>query len=176
MALSKIQSESINLADNFAFTGTVTGAGGTNTPNFSANKISGSITATVNTATKATFDNELYDTASAYDTSTSRFTVPSGQGGKYHFETTFNSFESTANNTSDGWQVYFYKNGSSELFLSQGGGSHVGNARMNHLSGTFNLSAGDYIEVYFRVNTSSGNQAYDVGQAYNRFSGHKIIE
>ena len=28
MALSKIQSESINLADNFAFTGTVSGAGG----------------------------------------------------------------------------------------------------------------------------------------------------
>jgi|5B_taG_2_1085324.scaffolds.fasta_scaffold92142_2 hypothetical protein len=28
MALSKIQSESLNLADNFAFTGTVTGAGG----------------------------------------------------------------------------------------------------------------------------------------------------
>jgi len=28
MALSKIQSESVNLADNFAFTGTVTGAGG----------------------------------------------------------------------------------------------------------------------------------------------------
>lgn len=29
MALSKIQSESLNLADDFAFTGTVTGAGGT---------------------------------------------------------------------------------------------------------------------------------------------------
>ena len=28
MAISKVQSESINLADNFAFTGTVTGAGG----------------------------------------------------------------------------------------------------------------------------------------------------
>lgn len=28
MALSKIQSESVNLADNFAFTGTVSGAGG----------------------------------------------------------------------------------------------------------------------------------------------------
>jgi hypothetical protein len=27
MAIDKIQSESINLADNFAFTGTVTGAG-----------------------------------------------------------------------------------------------------------------------------------------------------
>jgi hypothetical protein len=29
MALSRIQSESMNLADDFAFTGTVTGAGGT---------------------------------------------------------------------------------------------------------------------------------------------------
>ena len=155
---------------------TQTGVGGTNTPAFSANNTSTTITASLNTAVKATFDNELYDTASAYDTSTSRFTVPSGQGGKYHFETTFNSFESTANNTSTGWSVYFYKNGSNELFLSQGGGSHTGNARMNHLSGTFNLSAGDYIEVYFRYNASSGNASYDIGQAYNRFSGFKIIE
>jgi hypothetical protein len=174
MAITKIQSESLNLSDTYDFTGTVTGAGESNAPSFSANKISGSITASVNTVTKATFDNELYDTASAYDISASRFTVPSGQAGKYYFETTFNSFESTANNTSTGWQVYFYKNGSNELFLSQGGGSHVGNARMNILSGSFNLSVGDYIEVYFRVNASSGNQAYDVGQAYNRFSGFKI--
>ena len=36
MALSKIQSESINLADNFAFTGTVTGSGESNAPYFQA--------------------------------------------------------------------------------------------------------------------------------------------
>ena len=36
MAINKIQSESINLADTFAFTGTVTGAGGVNTPAFQA--------------------------------------------------------------------------------------------------------------------------------------------
>ena len=36
MAIDKIQSESINLADNFAFTGTVTGAGESNTPSFYA--------------------------------------------------------------------------------------------------------------------------------------------
>ena len=41
MALSKIQSESINLADNFAFTGTVTGAGGNMKPAFYANRTSG---------------------------------------------------------------------------------------------------------------------------------------
>ena len=34
MAIDKIQSESINLADNFAFTGTVTGAGESNIPYF----------------------------------------------------------------------------------------------------------------------------------------------
>ena len=36
MAIDKIQSESINLADNFAFTGTVTGAGSTFSPRFQA--------------------------------------------------------------------------------------------------------------------------------------------
>jgi hypothetical protein len=32
MALIKVQSEGINLADDFTFTGTVAGAGGVNTP------------------------------------------------------------------------------------------------------------------------------------------------
>ena len=36
MAITKIQSESLNLADTYDFTGTVTGAGGTNTPAFHA--------------------------------------------------------------------------------------------------------------------------------------------
>ena len=40
MAIDKIQSESINLADNFAFTGTVTGAGGDNKPAFSVTRTS----------------------------------------------------------------------------------------------------------------------------------------
>ena len=34
MALTKIESEGLLLSDNFAFTGTVTGAGGVNTPTF----------------------------------------------------------------------------------------------------------------------------------------------
>ncbi len=154
---------------------TQSGIGGTNTPAFSANILSGSITASVSTITKATFNNELYDTNNAYDTSNSRFTVPSGQAGKYHFETSFSTFESTANNNISAWYVFFYKNGSNELFVTTGGGDRVGNGRTNMLSTTLNLAVGDYIEVYFRVNSSSGNIGYDVGQAYNRFSGHKLI-
>ena len=34
MAITKIQSESLNLADTYAFTGTVTGAGESNAPSF----------------------------------------------------------------------------------------------------------------------------------------------
>ena len=34
MALSKIKSESLDLTDNYDFTGTVTGAGETNAPSF----------------------------------------------------------------------------------------------------------------------------------------------
>ena len=151
-------------------------AGGTltNRPAFSANAITGTFTGSVNTFWKATFNNELYDTNSAYDASNSRFTVPSGQAGKYYFETAFSSFESTANNDISKWYVAFYKNGSNELFVATGGGNLVGNERTNVLSATLNLSVGDYIEVYLRVNTS-GTTSYNVGNEYNRFSGHRLI-
>ena len=41
MAITKIQSESMNLADTYAFTGTVTGAGESNSPYFRATQNSG---------------------------------------------------------------------------------------------------------------------------------------
>ena len=37
------------------------------------------------TDTKINFDNEIFDTNSAYDISNKRCTVPSGGDGKYHF-------------------------------------------------------------------------------------------
>ena len=69
---------------------------------------------------------------------------------------------------------FFYKNGSNELFVTTGGGDLEGNERTNVLSATLNLSVGDYIEVYLRVNTS-GTASYNVGNTYNRFSGHRLI-
>jgi len=80
MAITKIQSESLNLSDNYDFTGTVTGAGGTNTPAFYAER-SVDQTISTNTETKIIFNNEIYDTDNAYDTSTGVFTAPSA--GKY---------------------------------------------------------------------------------------------
>ncbi len=85
MAIDKIQSESINLADNFAFTGTVTGAGGVNTPAFMAYRNS-TLAISHATWTVIVYDTEVFDSNGAYDPSTNyRFTIPTGEGGTYLF-------------------------------------------------------------------------------------------
>ena len=54
--------------------------GGANTPAFQGYYGAASYqTVSDNTATKLTIDTEEFDTSSAFDTSTSRFTIPSGQ-------------------------------------------------------------------------------------------------
>lgn len=80
MAITKIQSESLNLSDTYDFTGTVTGAGGVNTPMVYAEANSGTSCAD-NATVKITLDNEIIDTDSLF--SDSRFTVTSGHEGKY---------------------------------------------------------------------------------------------
>ena len=81
MAIDKIQSESINLADTFAFTGTVSGAGGVNTPMVSVDKTGSGQSISASTHTKVTLNTERVDSNSAFTSNT--FTVPSGQAGKY---------------------------------------------------------------------------------------------
>ena len=71
MAIDKIQSESINLADTFAFTGTVTGAGGATTPAFYAQGASDQGWSDDATA-KIIFGTEVYDTDNTF--ASSRFT------------------------------------------------------------------------------------------------------
>ena len=65
---SKIQSESMNLADTYNFTGDVTGAGGTNTPHFEAYR-SGSQAISNGVWTTILFNAEARDASSLYDTS-----------------------------------------------------------------------------------------------------------
>ena len=63
--------------------GTATGFGSDNTPAFSASLYPDQTGISDATMTTIIFQNEYFDTDSAYDTSTGRFTVPSGEGGKY---------------------------------------------------------------------------------------------
>ena len=63
MAITKIQSESLNLADTYDFTGSVTGAGESNASCFLATGGNSNQTVTNNAYTKVEYNQEIFDTA-----------------------------------------------------------------------------------------------------------------
>jgi len=174
MAITKIQSESLNLADTYDFTGTVTGAGGFNTPNFKVSNTSNQSLSNA-TLTKLTFDTEVFDSDNAF--ASNKFTVPSGQAGKYAI--TFQAFMEGSNDIRV-MRGYVYKNGSAlssmQTRLAFSGdvldaGSPVGFI----VSGVLNLSVSDYLEAYVYIyNNSAGT--YQANAVNNVFQGYKIIE
>ena len=177
MAIDKIQSESINLADTFAFTGTVTGAGETNAPSFSTS-ITSNQNITNNSETKVAFATEQYDTGSDYDTSNYKFVAPSA--GKYFFST-FIIAQAEGTVLSNAY-VRFKINGNykqTPFFYSGGASTNMFNSVKYlpmHLSCCYNLSASDYVEVfvYLAKDAGSGTHVVFGTEQYSHFSGFKI--
>ena len=156
-----------------ANSGTATGFGGTNTPSFAAKTVSASWSN--NSDVKIIFTAEDYDTASAYDTSTGRFTVPSGQAGKYYLKA---SLYLTANGNSELKQssIRLYKNGTK---IKEKGNNHDNNPQHRFtldVSAVLDLSVSDYIEVYGRIEDASGTPGILTGAEYNYFEGFKLVE
>ncbi len=166
MAITKVQSESINLTDDFAFTGTVTGAGGVNTPMFMATA-SSTTSMSNQTATKIAFANEIHDTDSAYDTSNSRFTPQ--VAGKY-FITGMIRFNSGTDFNDNILRIY--KNGTNVVQHQQSNFHY----ECNTVSAIIDLNgSSDYVEI-FGYHNSGGNVSNDSGTELNFFQGYKIIE
>jgi len=148
--------------------------GGKNTPAFYATNGSTDQTLADGTQTKINFGTEILDSDSAF--ASSRFTVPSGKAGKYYLFASVDILEGNSDLTSH--NIYFFKNGSASV-------SHVfnntSNAQMRRVStyfGTiFDLSASDYIEIYFQFDGVSDNDT-DVksNNAATFFGGYRIIE
>jgi hypothetical protein len=148
--------------------------GGVNTPTFEAYTAT-SVGVSNNAWSKATFGTERFDTNSAF--ASSKFTVPSGEAGKYHFYTACRGGNDGAN-TLDLFQVAFYKNGS--LYANNGTPAilfNASSATINNfgasLSQTMDLSVSDYVEVYVFVRTSVGSPDL-LNDSF--FGGYKIIE
>jgi len=157
---------------------TFASAGGTNTPNFHA-YLNGDQTLPSDAATKITFNAESWDTASAFDTSTNyRFTVPSGQAGKYFVYSTiyFESYTLQIQNT----KLIFYVNGSSTGRIAGRNSYNTVNLSQSviHGSRVLNLSVGDYIEVYAEFGASSTRTIAGDGTTGDTsyFGGYKLIE
>jgi hypothetical protein len=165
MALTKTRSRGINLADTFAFTGTVSGAGGTNTPSFLASRTGSNQTITANTWTKVQFNDELLDTDNMYDHTTNYRFTPTVAGKYYIFA---NIYPSTTNTHVYG-AIYFNGAGYFPLQVadaSQGGGVFIANII------TFNGSS-DYVEAYTYHGTGTGG-IEDASQD-TLFGGYKLI-
>ena len=150
MAIDKIQSESINLADNFAFTGTVTGASGANTPYFSALK-TGNQTITHSQDTKVSFGSEeIASSSGVFDVTNNKFTATVAGIYQFNFKATFYD---SANNLKRA-DLYIFKNNSQvrkEIFFMANGG-----IREVCLTTSFidTVSVNDYYEMYVYHNTT----------------------
>ena len=146
--------------------------GGGNTPAFNAYISAGSGTSmTANTVTKIICPTEVFDTASAYDTTTGLFTVPSGQAGKYLFVGNLTMFTALSNIFS-----FFYINGgATDVNKPRGVGIYNNSGSATHISYVADLAVGDTVGLYgFSVatNAAQGNSSSD-NSTY--FCGFKLI-
>ena len=129
------------------------------------------------TATKIIFNDEDYDTDSAYDTSNGRFTVPTGKAGKYVFTCSVQAPDMT-----DGkymW-VRWYVNGSNTKTIGgtvryQGWTSNFASSSANmNMSAVcqIDLSEGDYVELYMYHNRGS---SFNLDIETQTFAGYKLV-
>ena len=171
MAIDKINSEGLLLSDDFAFTGTITGAGGVNTPAFMAYNGADQTIANT-TVTQITFT-ESYDSDSAFASNT--FTVPSGKAGKYWIGANL-MFYNTAGDLNMAI-VYVQKNGSQALYIREQ--ANAGNTSWYqkgiHVFGTLDLAVADAITVSVYIQQGSGTTTVNDGASESFFHGYKII-
>jgi hypothetical protein len=97
--------------------------------------LTSNVTPAVNTVIK--YDTKLFDTHTAYDTSTGLFTVPTGEGGKYRVSVVMSASGGATN-------VYIRLNASNKFYLcGQASSGLVGGG-----SGTVDCAAGDTIAIF----------------------------
>ena len=146
--------------------------GGANTPAFSAYS-SGNIAITNATETTVVFDSEYYDSASAYDTSTGKFTPQTA--GKY-----FISYAFTLDSGQDSNLQYAYgyieKNTTNLLYTKL---DHRGNAgRSAIVNGSVIVDmngSSDFIQLRLYVYANITGSGFII-EPRGTFSGFKIIE
>jgi len=158
--------------------------GGTNTPSFSAylsNDSDQSISDS--TSTKIQFDAERFDTAGAFDTSNYKFTVPSGQAGKYLIILQA-KFSSSQQNDIVGSSVTLKINGSESNSTSFTGPGYISGTKYPFLGNQLNvitvqnLSASDYLEGFAFVKTNGAGtpKVQEGNDLATFFMGFKLVE
>ena len=160
--------ETISIPSGATFSATAGTMSGQNYPAFEA-YLSANKTVGDGVTTLIEFDTELFDTDSAFDTATYRFTVPTGKDGKYFIfsRLTFTSGAVSNLNNSD---TNIYLNGSAIGRSANNFNDNESSQAVEECTMILDLSAGDYIEVYGRLNINSGTATIYAG------SGDRILD
>ena len=147
---------------------------GDNTPAFFAHASGNQTSLTDNTYTKVTLATEVYDTDSAF--ADSRFTVPSGEAGKYII---YGSVRPDADSNSDLRNSYlaFYLNGSRYSENRMNYSNSLIRGATNSATLSIDLSAGDYVELYGATDTDGSARSFVGGSSYRStfMGGYKLI-
>ena len=148
---------------------TFAAAGLANTPNFYAYNPNSQVIATA-TDTAIIFASEVFDTASAYNVSDGKYTIPSGGDGKWWFNSTIR-MAGTGGIPARVYQ-YIFKNGAVALRKETGGSTTYSSVQ---ISGLVEVAATDYIQVYFYQNGGADMTLSFTASDACWFQGFKLI-
>jgi hypothetical protein len=140
----------------------------TNTPAFAAYLGSNQSISNA-TITKMNYDTEVYDTDSAFDTSTYTFTIPSGGAGKYFFFARQTVAGAVAG---DKHIFYLYKNNSQAALLSRSVGR--GDDDSIQISAFVDASESDYFDIRYYHNFGS-TKTVESNSTRTVFGAYKIL-
>ena len=122
--------------------------------------------------TLAQLNSELWDTDSTFNTSTYKFTVPSGGAGKYYFSTRvkFSGID-------DGEQIrsVLYKNGAIEYFTMDESFSSASDQQITVMTSVvLDLAVSDYIQLYVRQNEGAARELFGTTGDGSFLTGYKL--
>ena len=154
---------------NSAGTNTLTGID--NAPAWMVN-LSSSQNVSSATNTVINFNTEILDSNSSYDTSNGRFTVPSGQAGKYYVYAQLmrNNFFNSR------YLVKITVNGTQKI-AAEDRNSDTGGTTFQtvQVAGILDLSVGDYVNVTLYQDSGSSAGANGGSDSKSLFMGYKLI-
>ena len=166
IANSKLANSSITLNGSAVSLGGSATVGGDNTPIFRAG-LGTSPTLSTGADTFITFTNEIIDTDNAYDTSNGRFTVPTGEDGKYFIHAQLKM------NTSDNFNMFDVNIFKNNTAIAEARHYHDDNGNVT-VSLIVDASAGDYFRARGMQNSGS-NQSLYTHERFSYFEGFKLL-
>ena len=153
---------------------TINAAALKSTPAFQV-ELASSQTVSDATWTKVAFDTEVIDTNNAF--ASDKFTVPSGEAGKYLIYGSI-AISGSDNSSVDIGRLAPYKNGSAVIEVSFNNRTE-GYTRGEHLSFSviIDLAVSDYLEMYGQSDVTSGTPKFGGAESANVtfFGGYKLI-